>query len=77
MFGARSYPDNPAQLQVSLNGDIAGVATLTSTKGEWVKVEYTWDVGDATQAAIAIRDLVPIAHGDDFCIDDISLVQLP
>ncbi len=77
MYSASSYPDNPAQLQVSLNGSIAGIATLTSTKGEWIEVKYDWDVGLATEARIEIRDLRPTYHGDDFCIDDISLMLLP
>ena len=77
MYGASSYQDNPAQLEVSLNGQVAGVATLTSTRGEWVKVEYDWNVGLATEVVIAIRDLRPTYHGDDFCIDDISLVMIP
>ena len=77
MYAASSYPANPAALQVTINGVVAGTANLTTTPGQWVKVEYTSDLGGATTADIAIRDLNPLYHGDDFAVDDISLVQLP
>jgi hypothetical protein len=77
MYGASSYPANPAALQVTINGVAVGTANLTTTPGEWVEVTYTSDLGGTTTADIAIRDLNPLYHGDDFVIDDISLVQLP
>lgn len=75
MFAASSYHTNPAQLQVSINGTVVGQLNLTSTKGQWVEFSVPWDAGSATSALIAVRDLRVAYDGDDFVIDDISLVK--
>ena len=91
MYGANSFgglPDwaaIPALLEVRINGEVLGVPLyLGDTPGEqyaptgvWREFSEEWDAGSATIAVIEIRDLITIAFGDDFVIDDISLVQLP
>ena len=75
-YAASSYPAAPAQLQVTINGQVVGsTLNLTSTPGEWVKYSATWDAGSATEANIEIRDLRDTYSGDDFVIDDISFVR--
>jgi len=75
-YAASSYPDAPAQLQVTINGDVVG-STLeaTSTVGEWVQYSESWNAGTDTSAIIEIRDLRYTFTGDDFVLDDISFMQ--
>ncbi len=79
MWGASSYWENPAVLEVNFGEIPVGPATLTlpEDEGEWVKVEYDFEVSPAETIYVAIRDSVPTYYGDDFVIDDISLELLP
>lgn len=79
MWGASSYWQNPAVLEVNFGEISVGTATLTlpEDEGEWVKVEYDFNVSPTDTIYIAIRDRISERYGDDFVIDDISLELLP
>jgi len=72
-----SYHDNPAQIRASINGSPIGEYTATTTTGVWEEVFYIWSSGVDTSATIILEDLTRVYHGDDFAIDDISLIVIP
>jgi len=72
-----SYPTNLAQLQCSFNGSAVGTATAPSTTGVWQEVTYNWNSGASSSATIRLVDLTRAYSGDDFAIDDISLIPEP
>ena len=73
-----SYHTNLAQLQCSFNGSPVGTtATAPSTTGVWQEVSYIWNSGASTSATIRLVDLTLAYDGDDFAIDDITLVPEP
>ena len=78
--GSRQWPAQPAILQVEINDTVVGTLDLdysppfAPTPG-WKQFIYTWDAGSETSANIEIRDTRHIMYGDDFVLDDISLVQ--
>jgi len=69
-----SYHTNLAQLECSFNGSTVGTATAPGTTGVWQEVSYNWNSGASTSATIRLVDLTLAYSGDDFAIDDISLV---
>lgn len=72
-----SYHTNLAQLECSFNGSAVGTATAPGTTGVWQEVSYNWNSGTSTTATIRLVDLTRTSGGDDFAIDDISLVPEP
>ena len=72
-----SYHTNLAQLECSFNGSAVGTATAPSTTGVWDEVSYNWNSGASTSTTIRLVDLTRAYSGDDFAIDDISLVPEP
>jgi hypothetical protein len=77
MWAASSHPTAPGQLRVEIDGDVLGSLNLTSAVGQWVKFEAVWGLSVLDEAVISIFDATNIAFGDDFVIDDISLVLEP
>ncbi|RXR32998.1 T9SS type B sorting domain-containing protein [Flavobacterium piscinae] len=69
-------PENPAIMQVQING-----VTLTETLDApsvtclWTLHSFTWNSGAATTASICIFNLEFANNGNDFALDDISLVE--
>ena len=69
-------PENPAIMQVQING-----VTLTETLDapsvtcQWTLHSFSWNSGAATTAAICIFNLEFANNGNDFALDDISLVE--
>lgn len=70
-------PSSPAILQFSINGTPIGtiINALPSTCS-WIPFNATWNSGATTSAEICILNLNTAAGGNDFAIDDISMIQL-
>lgn len=71
------FPDNPAQLQFSINGKVVG-ATITASLPTctWTQFYTTWNSGNSTTADISIVNKNTIAQGNDFALDDISFAPV-
>jgi hypothetical protein len=67
--------NNPARIEVVINGVSIGSAIAPSTTCSWVQLSYTWNSGNNTTAQIAIYDRVTANNGNDFAIDDISFTS--
>uniref|UniRef100_UPI00404B8C18 gliding motility-associated C-terminal domain-containing protein n=1 Tax=Flavobacterium sp. TaxID=239 RepID=UPI00404B8C18 len=63
---------NVALIETRINGEVVGSSSSGSATCEWVEHTYTWNSGDNTTAEICLYDLVTIADGNDFAIDDLS-----
>ena len=77
MYARSTYPDAPAIIQVKVGSDVVGSANLTSDTSTWLKFEYDFTITASSTTTFNLTDLRLIAFGDDFVIDDISLVKLP
>lgn len=85
LYAANSYPDAPAKLDVYINGTLLGTADLSAIKdtygntltGVWQQYKFTWNAASATTANIEIKLETNIYQGNDFALDDISLVNVP
>ncbi|MBA3901821.1 MAG: hypothetical protein H0X62_16735, partial [Bacteroidetes bacterium] len=70
---ATLYPDNPAELQFTINGVPIGNQYVAPTAvGQWEQFYSSWNSGGATTATICIANLSTVVMGNDFGIDDIS-----
>ena len=68
---------SPAILQFSINGTPIGpIINAPSTPCSWIPFNATWNSGSTTSAEICILNLNTAGGGNDFAIDDISMVQL-
>lgn len=75
-YVASAAPENPAKLEVLINGvSLAPSVTAPSTTGVWTLVSHVWNSGTSTTADICIYDREFIDYGNDFALDDISLVE--
>ena len=77
MFARSTYPDAPAIIKVNVGGTWVGTARLEADTNNWYKFEYDFDVSTSGSATVNLTDFRLIAIGDDFAIDDISLIRLP
>lgn len=69
------HPDNPAELQFSVNGDLLGdIFTASSTTCVWDQFYATWFSGAHTSATISIVNKNTIAAGNDFALNNIAFV---
>lgn len=68
---ASAFPENPAQLQFSINGQLIG-SQLNATAAEcgWQQFYETWE-SDTTLAEICIVNINPTSSGNDFVLDDL------
>ena len=73
VWAASSYPQNPATLDVYINGSLVGTINCTATTGQWVQTSGFWNSGAATRATVEIKNRNSNAGGNDFVIDDVSL----
>jgi hypothetical protein len=67
-------------LQFFVNGvQIGGNMTLSSNAGQWQEFSAVWNSASASSATIIIYDVNSLYEnaGDDFALDDLSLVVLP
>ena len=75
-YVASAAPQNPAKLEVLINGlSLAPPVTAPSTTGVWTLVSHVWNSGANTTADICIYDREFADFGNDFALDDISLVE--
>lgn len=75
-YVASAAPQNPAKLEVLINGvSLAPPITAPSTTGIWTLVSHVWNSGTSTTADICIYDREFADFGNDFALDDISLVE--
>lgn len=73
-YAATAYPANPAVLQWSVVGVGSGSqVNLPLTTGQWVEVSQTFNA-PGPQVTVSLSDLLPLAGGNDFVVDDIELV---
>ena len=65
-------PENPAQLQFSINDNKIGNGLQAGTRTcQWTRFYNTWNSGDKTTASIAIVNVNQALNGNDFALDDI------
>ena len=73
-------PNNPAQIKTLINGlPITGNATTSSANApgtlcNWIQYTYPWNSGANTTAKITLINNVVQPNGNDFALDDISMV---
>jgi eukaryotic-like serine/threonine-protein kinase len=65
---------NPAQLEVRINGKAVGKIEASSRCGEWKEFKVTWNSGNNRLAVIELFNLRRDLGGNDFAIDDLSLI---
>ena len=73
---ASTHPEQPAVIENSINDLPGTVLTLPTTAGVWQEVAMYWNSRGATSAVLRLRNLNAhtIGAGNDFAVDDISLV---
>jgi hypothetical protein len=70
------YTEEPATLRCTINGIQVGIAVTPELPADgWLEVSYEWHSGSNTEADIRLVDLNYEHTGNDFTIDDISLLQ--
>jgi hypothetical protein len=75
-YVAANYPANPALIGIGFNGATTGSPfTVSTTPGLWEQFSFTWYSGDATSLDVTLLDLNPVADGNDFAVDALSLTQ--
>lgn len=65
---------NLANMEVLINGTSIGIATAPVSNCLAAQYSYTWNSGSSTTAQIAMYDRATASNGNDFSIDDISLL---
>lgn len=71
------HQNNPARLEFLFNDVLIGTFAASSTTGVWQPFASTWDSGGSTSLTISIFDRNTALSGNDFALDDISLVAQP
>ena len=74
--GLGTTPTAPAQLQFSIGGGMIGGMFSAPGVGVWSVLSSTFIAG-SVNPAIAVVDLETAANGNDFALDDISIVAVP
>lgn len=70
-------PSSPAQLQFSINGmPIGPIINALPTPCTWIPFNAVWNSGSSSTAEICILNLNTAPGGNDFALDDISMVAL-
>ncbi|MFA8437210.1 MAG: hypothetical protein ACEPOZ_22095, partial [Marinifilaceae bacterium] len=71
------HPDNPAELQFSIDGVLMGAPfKLSGTTCEWEEFYALWHSGSSTTADISIVNKNTIRSGNDYALDGISFNEL-
>lgn len=68
---------NLANMEVLINGSSIGISTAPVSNCLAAQYSYTWNSGANTTAQIAMYDRATASNGNDFSIDDISLLAAP
>jgi gliding motility-associated-like protein len=74
-WGTGLTSTNLAQINIKINGVSLGTASVPIQNCTWGQVTYVWNSGSNTTAEICMYDAVYEGIGNDFAIDDISLVS--
>jgi gliding motility-associated-like protein len=75
-YVASVSPDNPARLEVMINGISQGLpVTAPGATCLWTQVAYNWNSGANTTVNFAIYDRNFASGGNDFALDDITLKE--
>lgn len=70
-------PASPAQLQFSINGiPIGSIINALPTPCIWIPFNAVWNSGNNTTAEICILNLNTATGGNDFALDDISMIGM-
>ncbi len=72
---ANVYPDSPASLKFSIDGNQIGSDFSATGVGVWKQFTATFTVTAGTTPTAV--DLITIAGGNDFALDDISITVVP
>jgi gliding motility-associated-like protein len=76
-WAASVHSASPAILRFSINGTPIGpVLNAPSNTCQWVPFNANWNSGSNTSATICILNLNTASGGNDFALDDISMVEL-
>jgi gliding motility-associated-like protein len=70
------YPDNPAQIQFSINGIQLGSVFSAATICNWSSYNSSWNSGTNIIATVCIENKNTISQGNDFALDDIVLAPV-
>ncbi len=71
------YPTSPATLAFEVAGMPLGTLELTQTVPDWRRFSATFTAVTSGPGEFVIRDLSTVRVGNDFALDDISLVIIP
>ena len=74
VFVASSYPANPAIIQITVNGSVIGTVSAPGSTCDWVEGKFCFTATSGS-ANICLQDLNTAFGGNDFLIDDISLLE--
>jgi hypothetical protein len=77
VWAANIYKDNPAVLQFKFGDDVIGtmdLSTISPPLDTWKEFKYDFTRPVGGQVKIQIIDTFVIAQGNDFALDDISLI---
>ena len=75
-WGASTYFANSAKLRLTINGLSSPTVTLSTTTCVWEEVCAVWNSGPSTSVTLVIWDDDLNPGGNDFAIDDISLIAI-
>jgi hypothetical protein len=68
---------SPAILDVQIDGVTQATLNAPAASGVWVNHSFLWTALSTTAAFNAIYDNNTVAQGNDFALDDLSLVAVP
>lgn len=75
---ANVYAANPASMQLQVNGsDVGSAASNSSGSAAWQQFSVSFNSGSSTSITLDLRELTLAASGDDFGLDDLSLIVAP
>ncbi len=77
-WAATTFPNAPAQLQFAINSEVIGseLNLSTITNGFWQNLKASWNSGDKEFVTLSIINHNQIWHGNDFILDDISMISV-
>ncbi|SCX86103.1 T9SS type B sorting domain-containing protein [Flavobacterium caeni] len=75
-YVASVSPENPARLEVKINGVSQGDPVLApGATCFWTQVSYNWNSGANTTANVALFNFNSASGGNDFALDDIAFKE--
>jgi streptogramin lyase len=74
-WGATSYPAAFALIDVYINDVLIDTFDAPETVGTWMEFSALWNSGDKTSAEIKLVCTTEVHTGNDFALDDFSMVK--